>query len=259
MSAKPFPALFIGHGSPMNIISDNLFTRDMVDLGTQLPVPKAILVVSAHWLTRGTFITSSPTPEQIYDFSGFPAELYRFKYLSPGSQETAELIMDIAGKELVKADPERGIDHAAWAILKHIYPGASIPVLELSLDISKPPQFHFDTGQKLKELRSRDILVIGSGNLIHNLREVDFNDIAKPYEWAEEFDALIKKTLEKRDFETLINYDRLGRYAGRAIPYFDHYLPMLYTLGMMDKNEKTLFIHESIQNGSISMRSFITG
>jgi 4,5-DOPA dioxygenase extradiol len=258
MSAKPLPALFIGHGSPMNIIADNRFTSDMADLGTQLPVPKAILVVSAHWLTKGTFITSSSSPEQIYDFFGFPPKLYKFKYLSPGSPQAAAMIIETAGKEQVIADPERGIDHAAWAVLKHIYPGADIPVLELSLDVSRPPQYHFETGQKLKELRNHGILVIGSGNLIHNLREVDFNDNAKPFDWAEEFDSLIKKTLEKKDFETLINYDRLGRYAGRAIPYFDHYLPMLYTLGMMDKNEKPLFVHESIQNGSISMRSFIT-
>lgn len=258
MPSKPYPVLFIGHGSPMNIIADNLFTADMVNLGSQLPAPKAILVVSAHWLTTGTFITSSPAPGQIYDFFGFPAELYRYKYNSPGSTEAADLVIKTAGRELVKADPERGTDHAAWAILKHIFPEADIPVLELSLDITKPPQFHFETGQKLRGLRSRGILVIGSGNLIHNLREVDFDDNSKPFEWAEEFDLLIKTKLENKDFEALVNYSRLSKYYARAIPYFDHYLPMLYTLGMMDKNEKPLFVHESIQNGSISMRSFIT-
>lgn len=252
-----FPALFIGHGSPINIVADNNFTRDLVSFGKKLPRPDAILVVSAHWLTRGTFITSGKTPEQIYDFFGFPDPLYRVRYTAPGSPETADMVIGTAGADIITTDSYRGIDHAAWTILKYLFPAADIPVLELSLDYTKPSSYHFDLGKRLRELRKKNILVIGSGNIIHNLRDIDFNDDAVPFKWASEFDNLIKKEIEGNDFAALINYETLGPNALRAVPYFDHYLPMLYTLGMRSENENVRFIHESIQNGSISMRSFI--
>jgi 4,5-DOPA dioxygenase extradiol len=253
-----YPALFIGHGSPMNILADNQFTRDMIGLRNHLPVPKAILVVSAHWLTRGTIITSGEHPEQIYDFYGFPNNLYKFKYRAPGSQEIAGMVADIVGSSIIISDSHRGIDHAAWSFLKHIFPEQMIPVLELSLDIEKEPFYHYELGNKLASLRNNGIMVIGSGNIIHNLSALDFNDNAAPYEWAEEFDKVLKSALENSDINSLIDYQHFGKIAAKAIPFNDHYLPMLYTLGMIYENEKIEFVHESIQNGSISMRSFMT-
>jgi 4,5-DOPA dioxygenase extradiol len=258
MPAGLMPAIFIGHGSPMNILADNAFTKDMIGLGDNLPEPEAIVVISAHWLTRGTFITSGQYPLQIYDFYGFPKSLYEYIYRAPGSPETANLIAEIAGQNIIFQDDKRGIDHAAWAILKHIFPLQNIPVIELSLDVSKEPQYHFELGKKLAVLRSKNILVIGSGNIIHNLSEIDFDDNAIPFGWAAEFDLQIKKLIETRNYKNLINYHDTLPYSARAIPYFDHYLPMLYTLGMTGITENLRFIHESIQNGSISMRSFIT-
>lgn len=253
-----YPALFIGHGSPMNILADNTFTRDMIDLRERLTSPKAILVISAHWLTRGTQVTSGEYPDQIYDFFGFADSLYKCKYQTPGSPEIAEFITETVGNNIIRANPERGIDHAAWSVLKHVFPEQNIPVLELSLDIEKDPLYHFELGKRLIGLRNNDILVIGSGNIIHNLSIVDFNDNAVPFEWAKEFDSLVKTALENKDFKTLIDYHRISNSARKAIPFNDHYLPMLYTLGMTDKDEKVDFVHESIQNGSISMRSFLT-
>ncbi len=255
---KKYPALFIGHGSPMNILDDNPFTRDMIKLRKLLPEPKAILVISAHWLTRGTHITAGEHPEQIYDFFGFPHHLYKYVYRSPGSPEIAKIIVETVGNNIIYADPSRGIDHAAWSILKHIYPEQKIPVLELSLNVEKEPRYHFELGKKLAALRNNNILVIGSGNIIHNLSETESNENAAPFEWAQGFDAVIKSALEAKDFENLINYKNLGPASKRAIPFNDHYLPMLYTLGMMDEDERIQFVHESIENGSISMRSFMT-
>jgi 4,5-DOPA dioxygenase extradiol len=261
MYAKPssFPVLFIGHGSPMNIIADNRFSSDMVSLRQHLPEPEAILVVSAHWLTRGTRVTAGSDPEQIYDFYGFPKALYDVVYKAPGSAEIAEKICKTVGPGLIVPDNQRGIDHAAWAVLKHIWPEQKIPVLELSIDIAREPQYHFETGQKMAKLREMNILVIGSGNIVHNLHEVDFNEYAEPYPWAADFDSVVKKLLENKDFESLINYTGLGKNALRSVPTAEHYLPMLYTLGMISENETISFVHESIQNGSVSMRSFIAG
>jgi 4,5-DOPA dioxygenase extradiol len=253
-----YPALFIGHGSPMNILAENSFTHDLIKLREELPEPKAILVISAHWLTRGTHITASENPEQIYDFHGFPNNLYKYKYKPPGSPEIAKVIAETVGNNVIYLDQNRGIDHAAWSVLKHIYPEQKIPVLELSLDVEKVPVYHFELGQKLAELRNKKILVIGSGNIIHNLREVDFNNGAVPFRWASEFDTIINNALVKKDFDSLINYQNLGPSANRAIPFNDHYLPLLYTLGMVDENDTIWFINETIQNGSVSMRSFMT-
>jgi 4,5-DOPA dioxygenase extradiol len=253
-----YPALFIGHGSPMNIVADNPFTRDIKRLGETLPLPEAILVISAHWLTHGTFVTSGEHPEQIYDFYGFPQNLYKIRYQAPGSMFVARKIIDTAGDDIIHADSERGIDHAAWSILKHIYPEQNIPVLELSLDADMVPFYHFQLGKKISGLRRNGILVIGSGNIIHNLSEIDFRDQAAPFKWATEFDSLIKSTIEAKDFQRLIEYKSLGPLSERAIPFNDHYLPMLYILGMIEQDEKIVFINDTIQNGSISMRSFIT-
>ena len=255
----PQPVLFIGHGSPMNIIAENKFTNDMVKLRQRLNVPDAILVVSAHWLTRGTRVTSGLNPEQIYDFYGFPKALYDVVYTAPGSPEIAQKICETVGSGIVFPDNQRGIDHAAWSVLKHIWPEQKIPVLELSLDIAKEPEYHFETGQKMVQLREMNILVMGSGNIVHNLREVDFNENAEAYPWALDFDSYVKRSLETKDFGSLINYKSQGSNAIRAVPTTEQYLPMLYILGMITENENISFVHESIQNASVSMRSFISG
>ncbi len=252
-------ALFLGHGSPMNILADNLFTQDLKNLRDCISEPEAILVISAHWLTRGTHLTASARPQQIYDFYGFPDNLYKYKYNAPGSPEIAKIITETIGNNLILPDPDRGIDHAAWSVLKHIYPEQKIPVLELSLDIEKDPDYHYRLGQKLAVLREKNILIIGSGNVIHNLSDIDSDEKAPHFEWAEVFDSQIKSALLNREYDRLINYRDLGSLSRRAIPYADHYLPMLYILGMTGEDENVIFVHESVQNGSISMRSFITG
>lgn len=255
---RKHPVLFIGHGSPENILANNLFTHDMIRLRDQLFEPEAILVISAHWLTSGTHITASQHPEQMFDFHGFPAHLYKHKYQAPGSPEIAKVIAETVGNNIIKSDLNRGIDHAAWAVLKHIFPEQKVPVLELSLDVEKEPKYHFELGQKLAELRNRNILIIGSGNLIQNLKEFDFHDGATPFGWALEFDSAIKNALGTKDYTSLIDYHCLGVSANKAIPFNDHYLPLLYILGMVEEDETIWFIHEGIENGSVSMRSFIT-
>jgi len=256
MSSRRLPAYFIGHGSPMNIIRINRYTIDLKRTTTELPLPQAIVVISAHWLTRGTFITAAEKPEQIYDFYGFPSELYQIDYRAPGSPSTAELVVKTVSDHLIKTDQKRGIDHAAWAVLKFLYPQQNIPVLELSLDMEQDPSFHFELGKKLASLRSKGILLIGSGNIVHNLREMEYDEQAEPFDWAVEFDQFVRDSIIKKNFAALIDYQSIGNLAARAIPTNEHYLPMLYILGMMDEDEKAISIHESIQNASVSMRSF---
>jgi 4,5-DOPA dioxygenase extradiol len=254
-----YPVLFIGHGSPMNIVANNAYTFSLAKIRNILPVPEAILVISAHWLTNGTSITSGRHPEQIYDFGGFPKELYEIKYSAPGSPEVAEKVCSNFKDQLIKCDNKRGIDHAAWAVLKHIYPEQKIPVLEMSLDIRKDPEYHFKLGKMLSFLRDEKILVIGSGNMVHNLSEIDFNELSTPFGWAIDFDRSVKNALERKEFKALINYHDFLENAAKAVPFNDHYLPMLYILGMINETEQIRFTHESIQNASISMRSFIVG
>jgi 4,5-DOPA dioxygenase extradiol len=249
------PALFIGHGSPMNVIQNNSYTQHLGKLGKELPLPKAILVVSAHWMTNGTFVSASAKPETIYDFYGFPDELYNITYPCKGSPETAT---EISSLKEIGIDKNYGLDHASWAVLKHMYPEANIPVLEMSIDMNKPFQYHFDLGKKLGFLRDEGVLIIGSGNLVHNLRIIDFDDNALPMNWAIEADETIKKVLTEKDFNKLLNPFPLASSIKLAIPTPDHYIPMLYIAGMMQENERIKFTHESIQNGSVSMRSFIT-
>ncbi len=253
------PALFIGHGSPMNIILDNDYTQHLQKLGKELPRPKAILVISAHWLTDRTYVSSSPHPETIYDFYGFPDELYKLTYPCKGSPELANEIITSLKHYDIKADDQYGLDHASWAVLKHLYPDADIPVIEMSLDIRKSFQYHFNLGKELAFLREQDILIIGSGNLVHNLRNVDFNDNALPFEWAKEADEIFKKLLMEKEFSKLIYPDSLGASVKLAIPTAEHYIPMIYIIGMQSEKDKLSFTYEGIQNGSMSMRSFMVG
>jgi 4,5-DOPA dioxygenase extradiol len=257
MVGKRMPVLFIGHGSPMNAITSNSFTADMKKLAGNIPVPDAILVISAHWLTQGTRITSGKDPEQIYDFYGFPKELYSIKYQPKGSPEIASMISDLADGVPITPDDERGIDHAAWAVLLHIFPEGNVPVLELSLDMNAPPETHYKTGAALSSLRENGVLIIGSGNIVHNLLIMDYYEGVKPYDWAVEFDERIKNFLVEDNHSELIEYEKWGKISKYAVPTNEHYLPMLYSASLKQKDEKLEFFHESIQHGTISMRSFI--
>lgn len=253
------PVIFIGHGSPMNVISGNTYTDALEHLSKELPVPRAILVISAHWLTRGTFITGNEHPEQIYDFFGFPDELYRVKYRAPGSSEIASLVSSAISGWTIGIDNDRGIDHAAWAVLKYLYPGQDIPVLELSLHYHEGPEYHYRMGKALSILRDQGILMIGSGNIVHNLREVSFVEGAQPYPWAVEFDAIVKDHLLNRRDQALVDYETLGPLVRKAIPTNDHYLPLLYVIAQRGSDEDIKFFAEVYQNASMAMRSFIIG
>ncbi|MDR3609778.1 MAG: 4,5-DOPA dioxygenase extradiol [Ignavibacteriaceae bacterium] len=254
------PVLFIGHGNPMNAIYDNLFTQTLSSYGKELGnlSPSAVLVISAHWLSKGTYVSTILTPPTIHDFSGFPDELFQVQYPAPGSPalalETKKLITSIN----VEEDNKFGLDHGAWSILKHLFPLADIPVYQLSIDYKKSPQWHFDLARELKPLREKGVLIIGSGNIVHNLYMVDFSNSAKPFPWAVEFDELVKIRLLDKKYESLTDYKDIGN-SYLAVPSNDHYLPMMYTLGLADKDEPLQFIYEEIQNATISMRSFRIG
>lgn len=255
------PVLFIGHGSPMNAVYDNSFTRSLSSLGSSLRAmnPLALLVVSAHWLTDGTRVMVSEKPRTIHDFGGFPEELYTIQYPAPGAvgfaREAARLIHSVK----VAEDHTWGLDHGAWTVLRHMFPRADIPVFEVSIDYHKAADHHFALGQELKPLRERGVLIIGSGNIVHNLSMAEFNDHAKPLPLAIEFDETVKSALVQKDFDRLIDYPGVGRAAMMAVPTNDHYLPMLYSLGAADRTEDLSFTHEEIQNASISMRCFRVG
>ena len=223
------PALFIGHGSPMNVISDNAYTDFLCRYGKKLETPDAIVVISAHWLTRGSYISAAETPEQIYDFWGFPPELYKIKYAMKGNPDIARKIAESTG---IQPDMHRGIDHAAWAVLVHLFPNANIPVLEISLDMTLPFERHYALGKKLAALRNENILFIGSGNVVHNLGDISWDEDEPPFEWALEIDEWIKDKTESNDHDALIHI--LERYTAshRGIPTPDHYLAVLYHLGM---------------------------
>ncbi|HMM19286.1 MAG TPA: 4,5-DOPA dioxygenase extradiol [Selenomonadales bacterium] len=250
------PVLFIGHGSPMNIVADNGYTRSLAKLGRSIPRPQAIVVVSAHWLTDGTHVTCEERPKTIYDFYGFPPELYRVQYACPGAPECAARVAAAVGDAKVVCDQGWGLDHAAWAVLTWLYPDADIPVSELSLDIRKPAHYHYELAKALAPLRSEGVLIIGSGNIVHNLRMAQWDEKAEPYDWAVKADEEMKQLLQSKNHTALINYEEL-LHAQLAIPTNEHYLPMLYTLALQEETDELRFIHEGIQNASVSMRCFL--
>lgn len=253
------PVMFIGHGSPMNIVRDNAFTRSLRALGEKTEHPRALLVISAHWLTRGqTSVSTNPKPQTIHDFGGFPDELYQIRYDAPGEPRLAHEVATNVASLKIHEDHEMGLDHGAWSILRHMWPQADIPVFQLSIDYDKPPQFHYDLGRELRGLRDKGVMILGSGNIVHNLRRIEWEEDADTYDWAQSFDAWSKDRLLQRDDRSLIAYNQ-HEAARMAVPTNDHYLPMLYTLGAMGEQEELRFTHESFQNASISMRCFETG
>lgn len=254
------PVFFVGHGSPTNALADNPFTRSLETVAKSLPRPKAILVVSAHWLTRGTAVSVTPKPETIYDFYGFPEEMYAIHYPCAGAPALAEATAKLVTEAAVERDASMGLDHGAWTVLKHMYPKADLPVYQLSIDATKPPGHHYRLGGELRKLRSRGVLVIGSGNLVHNLREIDWRDEwGKAPDWAAEFDEFVRKNIVEKNHAALMNYASLGSLARRAHPSNDHYLPLMYVLGLQEKGEEARFTFEGFQFGSVSMRCFTIG
>jgi 4,5-DOPA dioxygenase extradiol len=248
------PTLFLGHGSPMNAIEDNEFRRDWRALGQRLPRPRAVLCVSAHWETRGVYATGAAQPETIHDFYGFPQALFDVRYRAPGDQALARRAAELAGARL---DPGRGLDHGAWGVLIAMYPDADVPVVQLSLDTSQPGAFHYALAKKLAPLRDEGILVIGSGNIVHNLGVWRPGD-GRPYDWALRFDAEVRKRIDAGDHQALADYPSLGADARMSVPTPEHYLPLLYALALQEKGEAAVYMNDKAMT-SISMTSVMFG
>jgi 4,5-DOPA dioxygenase extradiol len=253
------PALFIGHGSPMNGIEENEFSSQWENLGRSLPAPKAVLVISAHWYTRGSFVTAVAQPDTIYDFSGFPPALYDVKYPAPGNPDLAKVTADLVKKTTVGLDHEWGFDHGAWTVMRRIYPEATIPVLQFSIDYTKGPQYHYDLASELKALRKKGVLLVGSGNMVHNLRALDWQNREGGYDWADEMNAKFIQLITSNEHKQLIGYEGLGPAARLSIPTLEHYLPMLYILGVKDGKDNINIFNNKTVMGSVSMTSFYLG
>lgn len=246
------PLLFVGHGNPMNAIEDNAFSRSWKNIGKNIPAPEAIVCMSAHWLTDGSFITSTLSPKMIYDFYGFPEELYQVAYPAKGDPKLATEVHELNNQ--IKINKDWGLDHGSWSFLKHMFPNANIPVLQLSIDYYSPLSVQFELLKTLRKLRDRGVLFIGSGNIVHNLSLASFG--TKPYEWAVEFEQQSKELIENGNVKALLDYDSLGEAAKMSIPTDDHYRPMINTLALKYDNEELDFFNEGIDLASVSMLSF---
>lgn len=257
-SSKRMPVLFLGHGSPMNGIEDNEFVREFKKQGQQLEKPNAIIVVSAHWETNGTFVTAMQNPRTIHDFGGFPRELYEVQYPAPGHPELAKEISEFINPTgTVHLDDKWGLDHGAWTVVKHLFPKADVPVIQLSLDYKMTPQQHYELAQQLKKIRQKGVLIVGSGNIVHNLRKVDFRKINENYgyDWAIEADSKMKKWILEGNHQNLIDFNKQGKAFNLAIPTPEHYLPLLYTLGLKDEKDNTTIFNDNPLGGSLTMTS----
>lgn len=256
------PVLFIGHGSPMNAIEDNMFSDYWKQLGSTIQKPKAVVVISAHWLTKGTFVTAMPNPKTIHDFGGFPQALFDVQYPAPGNPELAAEIQKIIKNPAVELDHEWGLDHGTWSVVKHMYPNADIPVLQLSIDYYKPAAYHYELAKQLLSLRKKGVLIIGSGNMVHNLRMIAWDKLQEPefgYDWALEMNAIFKQKIALGNHDELIQYEKLHKDALKAIPSPDHYLPLLYTLALQENNDEISFFNDAAVGGSLTMTSVKIG
>lgn len=254
------PVLFIGHGNPMNAIEENIFVEGFRKIASQIEKPNAILCISAHWLTNGTKVTAMPFPQTIHDFGGFPDELFQVQYPAKGSPELAKETKSLLATTSVDLDEKWGLDHGSWSILRRMYPEADIPVVQLSIDYSKPMQWHFDLARNLNVLRSKGVLIIGSGNIIHNLRLVDFQNMNKidyGLDWAIEARTTFNDYLLKENFKAIINYDKGSSALKMAVPTPDHFIPLLYALGLKEKTDKLSLFNDNLVAGSLSMTSVL--
>ena len=248
------PALFLGHGNPMNALMRNGYTEAWRRLGETLPRPKAILAVSAHWYVPEVGVTATPAPRTIHDFGGFPRELYKVQYPAPGDRELARRVQGMLAPIRVALDDTRGLDHGTWAVLCHVYPHADVPIVQLSVDETQPGSFHYDLGKRLAPLRDEGVLLLGSGNIVHNLHAFAWGGRqAEPYDWAVRFEQQAKGMIAAGDYMPLVDYEVLGRDAMLAIPTPDHFLPLLYVLGSGDPGEPVTFPVEGVDGGSVSM------
>ena len=256
------PVLFIGHGSPMNGIEDNQFSQRWRKMAEEIPTPSAVLVVSAHWLSQGTRITAMDFPKTIHDFGGFPQALFDVQYPAPGDRKVAEETASLITSTQVELDHDWGLDHGTWTIVRHMYPEAEIPVLQLSIDYTSGPKYHFELAKELTGLRKKGVLIIGSGNMVHNLRMMAWDKINEPefgYDWVLELNEKFKKHIVEENYDPLINYQLLGREAGLAIPTPEHYMPLLYTLGIRGAKDEVSFFNDKAVAGSLTMTSVKIG
>lgn len=256
------PVLFLGHGSPMNAIEENEFVQGFRNIAPEIPKPAAILCVSAHWETRGTMVTAMQDPPTIHDFGGFPQELFDVQYPAPGSPELARETKSLVKKTEVGLDDKWGLDHGAWSVIKHLYPRANVPVIQLSLDRNQGPLYHYELAKELSVLREKGVLIIGSGNMVHNLRLVDWKNLNKSdyaYDWAEEASAKMKKFILEGDHSQLIQYQLQGKAMQLAIPTPEHYLPLLYTLALKEEKEEVKLFNDKAVAGSLTMTSIKVG
>jgi 4,5-DOPA dioxygenase extradiol len=251
------PVLFVGHGSPTNAIEENEFSRAWADMAGTIPRPKAILCVSAHWETNGTFVTAASLPATIHDFHGFPRPLHEVSYPAPGLPDLARRVGETVRGANVRLDPDRGLDHGAWSVLRRMFPEADIPVLQLSLDRAKVPAFHYELGKELAGLRREGVLIVGSGNIVHNLGMIAWEDTA--YDWAVAFDETVKQWILSGDHDAIVQYPDLGRAARLSVPTNEHFLPLLYVLALQERGEEIRFFADRVTLGSISMRSLRIG
>ena len=254
------PAIFFGHGNPMNAVMNNNYTEGWRRMGKQTPKPKAILSISAHWFVPETGVTISTAPRTIHDFGGFPRELYQVQYPAPGDPELARRVKTLLEPLQVNLDNSWGLDHGTWSVLRHVYPAADVPAVQLSIDETQPSSFHFDIGRKLAPLRDEGILIVGSGNLVHNLHTYAWGrHVPDPYDWAIRFENEAKEMMLAGEYKPLINYETLGPEASLAIPTPDHYLPLLYVIATRQQGEAITFPIEGVDGGSISMLSVQIG
>jgi len=261
-SSPKMPVLFLGHGSPMNAIEENEFVDGFRNTGKSLPKPDAILCVSAHWETRGTFVTAMEQPETIHDFGGFPKELYDVQYPAPGNPKLADRIKSLITANKIESDFKWGLDHGAWSVIKHLYPKADVPVVQMSLDYTQPAGYHYDLIKELKSLRKNGILIIGSGNMVHNLPLVawdKFDSDNFAFDWALEASEKMKKYILSGDYKNLINYHSHGKAFELAIPTPEHYLPLLYVMALKEENEDVKLFNDKAVAGSVTMTSVKIG
>ncbi len=256
------PVLFIGHGSPMNGIEDNDFSNRWKQMAKEIPTPAAVLVVSAHWFSKGTRITAMDFPETIHDFGGFPQKLFDVQYPAPGNPALAKETASLLHSAHVELDHDWGLDHGTWTVVRHMYPDAKIPVLQLSIDYTKAPQYHYDLAKELYGLRKKGVLIIGSGNMVHNLRMVSWEHMNTPgygFDWALKMNDTFKQLITDGDYKPLINYESLGAEGRLAIPTPEHYLPLLYSLGLKGSNDNISFFNDKAVAGSLTMTSVKIG
>lgn len=261
-STPKMPVLFLGHGSPMNAIEENEFVEGFRNIGKSIPRPNAILCVSAHWETRGTFVTAMEKPKTIHDFGGFPKALYDVQYPAPGNPQLANEAKSLIKSANIELDHKWGLDHGAWSVIKHLYPEADVPVIQMSLDYYQTPQYHYDLMKELASLRNKGVLIIGSGNMVHNLREVAWNKFDADnyaFDWALEASDKMKKYILNGDHKQLINYRCHGKAFELAIPTPEHYLPLLYTLALKEENEGIHLFNDKAVAGSLTMTSVKIG